>query len=171
MNVPCVLPAKKVPRPQLKLTCVSASRKTRPFAPTVRADLKVFGPSEESTHIAVFVEYKLKAKHIVNISVFVNSKHFQFSKLRSKIKQTFSTCMGRAAKRWCKISNPRCLAHFCTAPLEYAVCLMSLLRAGTTGGSDHEGEKRDWLAYYCAQRKYLIAQGTISVLARRTCQQ
>ena len=144
MNVPCVLPAKKVPRPQLKLTCVSASRKTRPFAPTVRADLKVFRPSEESRHIdiAVFVEYKLKAKHIVNISVFVNSKHFQFSKLRSKIKQTFSTCMGRAAKRWCKISNPRCLAHFSTAPLEYAVCLMSLLRAGTTGGSDHEGEKR-----------------------------
>ena len=133
---------------------------------------RFLGPPKKAHTFAVFVEYKLKAKHIVNISVFVNSKHFQFSKLRSKIKQTFSTCMGRAAKRWCKISNPRCLAHFSTAPLEYAICLMSLLRAGTTGGSDHEGEKRrDWLAYYCAQRKYLIAQGTISVLARRTCQQ
>lgn len=39
MNVPRILLAKKgAPTPQLKLTCVSASGKTRPFAPTVRAD-------------------------------------------------------------------------------------------------------------------------------------
>ena len=33
------LPKNAPPPPQLKLTCVSAPRKTRPFAPTVRADL------------------------------------------------------------------------------------------------------------------------------------
>ena len=41
MNVPCILPAKKVAPspPPAKADCVSASGKTRPFAPTVRADL------------------------------------------------------------------------------------------------------------------------------------
>ena len=39
MNVPCIWPATKRPPPQLKLTCVSASGKIRPFAPTARADL------------------------------------------------------------------------------------------------------------------------------------
>ena len=38
MNVPCILPAKKVP-PPAKADCLSAPGKTRPFAPTVRADL------------------------------------------------------------------------------------------------------------------------------------
>ena len=39
MNVPCILPAKKKgPPPPAKADCVSASGKTRPFAPTVRAD-------------------------------------------------------------------------------------------------------------------------------------
>ena len=39
MNVPCILPAKKRdPPPPAKADCVSASGKTRPFAPTVRAD-------------------------------------------------------------------------------------------------------------------------------------
>ena len=36
INVPCILPAKKAPPG--KADCVSASGKTRPFAPTVRAD-------------------------------------------------------------------------------------------------------------------------------------
>ena len=38
MNVPCILPAKKGTPPPAKADCVSASGKTRPFAPTVRAD-------------------------------------------------------------------------------------------------------------------------------------
>ena len=38
MSVPCILPAKKVP-PPAKADCLSATGKTRPFAPTVRADL------------------------------------------------------------------------------------------------------------------------------------
>ena len=38
MNVPCILPAKKGSPPPAKADCVSASGKTRPFAPTVRAD-------------------------------------------------------------------------------------------------------------------------------------
>jgi len=37
MNVPCILPAKKCP-PPAKADCVSASGKTRPFAPTARVD-------------------------------------------------------------------------------------------------------------------------------------
>ena len=37
MKVPCILPAKKGP-PPAKADCVSASGKTRPFAPTLRAD-------------------------------------------------------------------------------------------------------------------------------------
>ena len=40
MNVPCILPAKKGRPPPAKADCVSASGKTRPFAPTVRADFK-----------------------------------------------------------------------------------------------------------------------------------
>ena len=42
MNVPCILPAKKGTPPS-KADCVSASGKTRPFAPTVRADLYTRG--------------------------------------------------------------------------------------------------------------------------------
>ena len=38
MNVPCILPANQGP-PPAKADCVSASGKTRLFAPTVRADL------------------------------------------------------------------------------------------------------------------------------------
>ena len=38
MNVPCILPAKKGTPPPAKADCVSASGKTRPFAPTERAD-------------------------------------------------------------------------------------------------------------------------------------
>ena len=38
MNVPCILPAKQGTSPPAKADCVSASGKTRPFAPTVRAD-------------------------------------------------------------------------------------------------------------------------------------
>ena len=41
MNVPCILPAKKGNPPPAKADCVSASGKTRPFAPTVRADLQL----------------------------------------------------------------------------------------------------------------------------------
>ena len=43
MNVPCILLAKKGTPPPAKADCVSASGKTRPFAPTVRAD---FGSSQ-----------------------------------------------------------------------------------------------------------------------------
>ena len=39
MNVPCILPAKKR-APPAKADCVNASGKTRPFAPTVRADFE-----------------------------------------------------------------------------------------------------------------------------------
>ena len=46
MNVPCILPARKVPPPlPAKADCVSASGKTRPFAPTVRADLNKWLPT------------------------------------------------------------------------------------------------------------------------------
>ena len=38
LNVACVLPAKKCAPPPPKADCVSASGKTRPFAPTVRVD-------------------------------------------------------------------------------------------------------------------------------------
>ena len=41
MNVPCILPAnKRDPPPPAKGDCVSASGKTRPVAPTVRADFQ-----------------------------------------------------------------------------------------------------------------------------------
>ena len=42
MNVPCILPAKKGTPTPAKADCVSASGKTRPFAPTVRADFDPF---------------------------------------------------------------------------------------------------------------------------------
>ena len=46
MNVPCILPARKVPPPPpAKADCVSASGKTRPFAPTVRADFNKWLPT------------------------------------------------------------------------------------------------------------------------------
>ena len=42
MNVPCILPAKKRDPPSpAKADCVSASGKTRPFAPTVWADFRL----------------------------------------------------------------------------------------------------------------------------------
>ena len=59
MNVPCILPAKKRAPPPAKADCVSASGKTRPFAPTGRADFPnglVQPPTQSLAKTPPFVE-------------------------------------------------------------------------------------------------------------------